>query len=645
MKEYWAKKSGDELSIELYERVKSFQDFVLTSGLSGSWRKNRDFYENRIVDDEIGSDILDAGEVGELKATTFNHFRNILRHMINQITAQVPSYDVSATNVDVKSRRSTSIGRDLVKYYFKARRLSKHMASAVEKANVYGDGFLVCEFNPTIGRVITVDENGRFMREGDFDFEVLSPDHVFYDPMKQSREKWDWVTFRKPRNKFDLAAVFPKKKTEIIETEGDISDDSYDNMFRYKNYSLSSDDIYVYSTYHKATNVLPRGRYILWIGCESSQTILYDSDNPYREELPIFGLSPSFYLETAFGFTEANILRSAQMALTMAVSAMVTNLSMGAENNIWTPRGSGLTVEKLLNGANHIQSDVRPEVVSFYQENPNLVNMLQLCTNTMETLSGQNAVIRGNVKDTPNLKSGIALATVINQAQEYSQALQKGYYDLFEDVMSFILTTLKSVANEERIYEISGKQNRSAVKSFTSKDLEGVSRVTVERTNPVANTPAGRIEIAMELLKMGVIKPEQFFDVMNTGNLDVATKSDEMLLDYVASVKERLLDGQKVIPVPGINHQLFVQEIQSLLFDIDLTSNPENAEIVRNITETIQGHMNFVRNGDEVANLIYGGQPPTPRQIGNDELNIEQQQQAPVDQGPQATPVPSAPMF
>jgi hypothetical protein len=112
----------------------------------------------------------------------------------------------------------------------------------------------------------------------------------------------------------------------------------------------------------------------------------------------------------------------------------------------------------------------------------------------------------------------------------------------------------------------------------------------------------------------------QFFDVVNTGSYRSVVESDEKMLDYIAAVKEKLLAGEKIIPIPGINHQLFVKEIQSLLCDIDMTSDPASAPIIKNITDLINGHMEILRNGDQVSALIYSGALPTPPAINNNEL-------------------------
>ena len=120
--------TGDELVQELSRRVTACQDYIVNTGRARAWKKNRDFYENRMFGESEDVDIIDAGAVGEMKGLTFCHFRNIIRHMINGLTGNVPTFAVSALNTKVKSRRASEFGKQIVKYYHKVKRVRKPMS-------------------------------------------------------------------------------------------------------------------------------------------------------------------------------------------------------------------------------------------------------------------------------------------------------------------------------------------------------------------------------------------------------------------------------------------------------------------------------------------------------------------------------------
>ena len=629
MDQYLFTKKGDELAAGLVEKVENFQEYIIQSGIYAQWRKNQRFYENEFYGNTKGEDILDAGAVGELKATSFNHFRNVLRHMLNQLTAITPAFDVSAANTDVASRRAAKIGKDVVNYYFKVKRASKYTKKAAEYALVYGDGYPVVEWNPSLGKGITTDEKGKVIREGDFDISCISPYDAFFDYSHESKQDLDWFIFRRKRNKYEMAKIFPKHAKKLIALSSYYDTDIYTKRNEeLAEFNEDTDKIYIYSMYHRSSNCLQNGKYVLFAGVGGDAFNLYEGDSLYGPKLPVFGLSPADYLESPFGFTEANLLRGPQEVINLMASSMVSNAAALSVNNIWAPTGSNLNLQELTDGLNLIttDSDKKPEVLSLYQDVKGLTDLLQICNGTIETLSGQNAVVRGNVQDAPNLKSGIAISTVINMAQQYSQALEKSYIEMFEDMSTFLIETLQKVANTERLIDITGKMQATSVNSYTKDDLNGVSRVIVDQTNPITKQPAGKIEIAMELLKLGHITPERFFDVVNTGNLDVAVESDERMLDFISSSKERLLDGETIPPIPGINHQMYIKEIHSLLYDQEILTNENNQNIMKNIVDTIQQQLEILRNGDEIANLIYGGKSPTPVAVGAGEVVTDEPQ-------------------
>lgn len=618
--EYLFTKTGDDLSSALFNKVEQFQEQAIRGGFLKNWLRNKRYYENNPYGYNTEA-IIDTGETGELKATSNNQFRNIIRHMTMAASGTPVAFDVSAANTDVTSRRASKIGKDLTNYYYKTKRVSKVLGAAAEKAQVYGDGYIVAQWNPFKGKELARNpETGKLEYDGDFDFNALSPFDVFFDLSKSEKRSWEWVIFRVKRNKYDLAAQFQTKSEEILRTADGNDTDKYflrDYLRLLQNYD--TDDIDLYAMYHVSNNVLEKGKYCLFLGGGAANSMLYEGENIYGNKLPIFGLSPAGYLENSFGFTEANVLRGPQEFLNILDSAMSTNAMATGVINMWTPDQS-IEVEQITDGMNLLKTPVQPQVLDMMANADNHLKLIAYATNNMETQSGQNAISRGNVQSAPNLKSGVALATVLQMAQQYNSDFINEFYDTAEDLFTFVLEFLMKFANTQRVYEIAGKTSQSAVSSFTGKDLKGVGRVIVNRTNPILKQPAGAIEIAEKLLSTGQISPNQYIEVINTGNLSVATEKTDRFNDYIQNVKERLLEGKTVPAIVGINHREFMAEIQPLLMDMDLMDKPEYRTIVQNITNLLSGHMELARNGDELSEFIFAGQLPSPPQVNNAEI-------------------------
>ncbi len=72
------------------------------------------------------------------------------------------------------------------------------------------------------------------------------------------------------------------------------------------------------------------------------------------------------------------------------------------------------------------------------QETRDFIAMLE---KTMETISGVNAVARGNPD--PNLRSGNALALIQSMTLQFMSGLQQSYVAMIEDVGTGIIDILK----------------------------------------------------------------------------------------------------------------------------------------------------------------------------------------------------------
>lgn len=617
--EYRFAKKGEDLAAEIIDFVYDFQDHAINKGYAKSWIKNQDYIEGKFFEAYPGDDIIDIGEQGEQKAMFFNHFRNFYTHTYNQVTANTPAYTVTAANTDIESKKSAQVAKRVVDHYHKVQGFEELINNSTKKGIGHGDGYLTIEWDPSIGEKMAEDESGKLHYKGDFSGDVKTVWNVFFDYNKEVKKDWDWVIFRKKKNRFDLAATFPSKKEEILA----IND--FKNTDRYWQYlsdiqsddsKSQSDDIWVYSFYHKATPAVENGVYAMVAGDDKNASVmLYEGKrNFYGTRLPIFSISPDEYMTECFGFTDLNSCRGPQELMNVVLSSLATNaIAAGSQNVYAGPSGNNLDIQSTVDGMNFIYADIKPEVLDFYQENPGLYNLINYCKQNMETLTGQNSVVRGDVAGAPNLKSGVAIATVINMAAQYSMGLTKSYYSMFEAVYTFMIDVLKVVANEERLIEIVGKRRASDVGYFTKEDLEGVSRVVVEKVNPIIKSPAGAMEIGMELLKLEAITTEQYFDIINTGNIDFATENLESLTDLITAYKDALTDGKPMPAVPGINHRLFMREIQSVL-TFDVLTNPEKQNVLQNTLKLLSDQMEFVRNGDEVAEYIYAGQVPQPPQ-------------------------------
>jgi hypothetical protein len=535
------------------------------------------------------------------------------------ITSTRPSMQARSIKTDYKSLVQTKLANGLLDYYMRDHRLETFLKTAVEYAIVFGSGYIKMEWNSTRGEIYDFNEDlGVEIREGDLEFSNLSAFDVVFDTNREDHNH-DWVLTRSFQNRFDLVAKYPELKDEILKLP------TKSQILQFSVWGIHNDEtdlIPVYEFYHKRTESMPDGRYMLFL---SDTCVLLDSPMPYRN-LPVYCITPGYYLGTPYGYTPMFDLMPIQDAVNSLYSTVLTNQTAFGVQNILVPRGADVSMSELSGGLNVIEANMAAgpiQPLNLTQTPKEIFDFIEMLEKTMETISGVNSVARGNPD--PNLRSGNALALIQSMTLQFMSGLQQSYVSLIEDMGTGIINVLKDHANVPRVASIVGKSNRTYLKEFTGDDLSSVNRVVVDIGNPLARTTAGRVEMAEQMMQMGVIKtPEQYFSVIDTGNLDVMTEDTQSQLFLVKDENERLINNESVIAVLTDDHLLHIKEHSSVL------ANPElrfDMELVQKVTGHIQEHINQLRTIDPDLLKILGQQPLGPQ--GGSPANQPGPQQGP----------------
>lgn len=569
-----------------------------------------------------------GGEQGELVNLAVNHYRNIAQNMLTMVTSTRPSFQARAINTDYKSQAQTTLANGLLDYYMRDKRLEQHLKKAVEYAIVMGVGYIKMTWNSTSGTVSEMTEDridpvtgemipGKPIYDGDMEFSVLSPYDVVFDTTRENSEH-DWQLCRSFKNKFDLAAKYPELEDEIVavKTKSEISSrrvtmTSFDDTV----------DVPVYEFFHRQTEALPEGRYVIYL---DKDTVLYEGPLPYRK-LPIFRISPSDILGTAYGYTAMFDLLNIQDAVNSLYSTILTNQHTFGVQNIYAQRDANITMNELAGGLNLIEGDPgtqAPQALNLTQTPAEIFNFLQMLERAMETVSGINSVARGNPDPKQNLRSGNALALVQSQALQFISGLQQSYIYLIEDVGTNIIFLLQDYADVPRVAEIAGKSQASMMTEFSGEDLSSIHRVAVDVGNALSQTTAGKLEIAGTLMQMGLIKtPEDYFSVMNTGKLETMTEGMNNELLTIRAENENLFSGEtEVVALLTDEHLLHINHHKAVLADPKLR---QDKDLLDRVLGHIQEHMNILTDPNVAMQLQGLGQnpmqapmPPAPPQGG-----------------------------
>jgi hypothetical protein len=604
---YFASRNPDETAQVLLAKADQWFNQMTVNGylekIKQTWSACHGCYYSGFTDSHM---IQFGGEQGELSHLAVNHIRSISDNIINMITAARPSLQCRAINTDNISLVQARLGNNILDYYMREKKLEDYIRTAVKLAVQMASGYIKLEWNANIGDEYDYDEeNDYVIRNGDIQFNNLSPFDVFFDNNNEYG-MGDWVLTRSPKNRFDIIAKYPEFEDEILAIP------TTDQLlgYNYVDFHMNqTDNIYIYEFYHKRTESMPNGRYMMFLNREVQ---LLDVEMPYRD-LPVYRIAGDLITGTPYGYTILFELLPLQDATNALYSTILTNQSTFGVQNVLVPRGADISMSQLAGGLNIIEAntqagEIRP--LNLTQTPQEIFTFIQMLEKSMETISGMNSIARGNVQAT-DLKSGTALAMMQSIAIQTLSGLQTSYVKFIEDLGMGVLNILKDHAKLPRIVTISGIKNKTSAEKFVGDDVKNVNRVIVDIGNALSSTVAGRTEMAEQMLQMGAIKtPDQYFTVINTGRLDSMTENVETELLNIRDENERLVNGKTVVAIALDDHRTHIMEHKGVLADSELRLKPD---LVQRVMEHINEHVELLRTVDPDLLNIVQQQPLGPQ--------------------------------
>jgi hypothetical protein len=628
--QYFAAKEPDKTADVLLRKAETFYNTLNSNSYIDKIRKMWEAYHgiyngNGTTNHQISF----TGDQGELVNLPVNHLRNLAQHIFVMLTTNRPIMEARAVNTDYKSLAQTYLANGVLDYYMREKHLEDSLKKAAEMAIVLGAGFVKMEWNATAGDLYDADpETGEMDYEGEIEFSNLSPLDVVFDGTKESWNH-DWIMCRTFKNRFDLIAKYPELESKLMSVKTKTENTIHKLSFFSND---ETDDIPVYEFFHRRTEAVPDGRYLLFA---ANDIILLDVPLPYRQ-IPIFRIAPADIMGTPYGYSPLFDIFPIQEGINSLYSTIMTNQAQFGVQNLFVPRGADIEINSLEGGMNIIEGNAPPEPLNLTQTPKEVFEFLNMLIQSAETISGVNSVARGNPE--ASLKSGTALALVQSMALQFISGLQQSYVKMIEDVGTSLIAMLKDFATTPKVIALVGKNNRPLLKEFTGEQISAINRVVVDVGNPLSRTIAGRVQMAEQMLQMNMLKnPQQYFQIINTGRIDSAYEGemDELLL--IKRENERMMEGEVTQVSPLDQHSMHIMEHRAVLADPDLRTDPN---LVRAVMDHIQEHLDSLRNVDPALLEMIGEKPlPPPISMADAQMQAQGGGEPPPG-GPQAPPPP-----
>lgn len=607
--DYFAAKETKECVSLLERKIDEYYNYIRSQGYITRWRINyAHYYKAKYMMNKVNK----VGEEQEYKSIVSNHFRNITSHMVVQTVQNRIKWDARAKNNDIESLSQAKLANQLCDSEVKNKKMEDLFRTGVEYNYLYGEGFFKTTWSDTAGdlylagEVNKLDENGNpiityekdpetgeeipiqeteqvIKRQGDVTYSVHSPDNVIRDFGARSYADCEWVVIRHKRNKYNLIALFPEFEQEILAAKMNRTRDEI--VIPYALEGSDSDFTYVYEFFHKDTDAVQGGRYILFL---NPQTILIDG--PLSTPVfPIVRLAGENELHSPFGYTICNDLAILQDGLNKLYSIIITNQTRFGVGVIAVPKGSTISTSTLAKGMKIIEYDPKlglPTPINFTATPQEVFTMADLLKVDQQVITAVNGVMRG--QPDPNMRSGTMLEMIVSQSYNFHRGTEQSYNSAVEDVGTNFIKIMQKFATTSRPMQFAGKANRYILKYWKNDSIDKIDRIFIEQGNPVQNTLGGKLAIANNLLANGLIKdPRTYLAILETGNLDIAIDADIHDVLLMEEETEMLSAGEPVmVDITDYHYMHGLKHTRAI-------SNPEarnNPQVMAVYTEHMGNH-------------------------------------------------------
>ncbi|HLU46840.1 MAG TPA: hypothetical protein VK116_02110 [Planctomycetota bacterium] len=561
-----------------------------------------------------------TGEHGQILEFNVNMYRYLGLQLKTLITADRPRYNVTPANVEVKARTQARLGTRVLDYYLN-HGVEDVIRQAVEDALVNSVGFVQVTWDASLGAVVDADEESSELEyEGDVSVRAVHLLDIVFD--YRNKDRWEdvsWCATRSLRNKYDLIARFPDKREEILSAANYLLErEEADNLDYDGRPEEAEDEVEVWEFFHKKTDAIPVGRYILFVGEEP----LIDMDLPYKE-IPVYPIWSGHAAKSIFGHSPLFDIQKQQEYLNELLGKLATIHDTLGLPILWTKSGTKQPHPSLWLGAiAWLESEEKPEVVTLSQVPKDVFETISMLVGSMEKQMAISPVVQGGAEGSQRANSMQRFA--MEQALRFHSDLQAEYYRLFAKIGSAILEIFQRFASTERVISILGVRGQNQLETYTGDDLYDVTSVVVEPQSAMTRTIDGRIELLQVLAQHQVPLPkEELVAILGGAPLSAMTEGVEGEAEVVAAENETLLSGGPHYALATDNHIFHVKKHAAVLTTPAARNDPNLSKaVLAAIMEHLQ--LAFGNPGIQQIQAALGylppglaiGPPPAPASAG-----------------------------
>lgn len=538
----WWESDKDQLHSDLHSTLEAIKT-------TDSYRTELDVQNLRLYGNHAvtGLDLASHGSVISSEKLTYNLCRAVSDTIVSQVARhQVrPTFLTSGGNASLRKKaKGLSMFVEGTMYAVEAR---KKMPLLCLDAVVFGTGAL----HPYIDK-------------GQICLDRILPGELFVDPMDAMYGRPQTLYRRRWVNKDRLVAKFPKYKEEI-ESLQDTVHDYGPGLMSSSSYGVTAHrQIEVIEAWHLPSHRKGKdGRHVIAI---RSATLL---DEGYAfDSFPFVFLKYGEKLMGFWGTGAVENLTSIQVELNRNLIKLQQMYKLMAAGRVFIEAGSGVKKNQINNdiGSIYTYKGNPPIFAPPTPVGPELFNYINTLIDRGFSQEGVSPFMASGQKP-----AGVSSGVAIREAEELQMGklsiFMKNWDEAHLDLAKWIVRLGKELYKSDKSFKVVAHRDRNTVEEVDWKniDLEEDQYVLmVFPSSALPKTPAGRLDMVMDMLQIGIVDPGEAKRLLDFPDLEKSMSLDRAASDAIDRQIELILDeGEPHIPEPFQDQELALKKAQA----------------------------------------------------------------------------------
>lgn len=634
---YFATLEGAELIAALRERFKRFEDNLAASGdLEAMEISAREYYGQ----DEKGRNTLAthvAGSAGQLRVLKTGHYRSVLQNKLTIASADTPAFIPVASNTDAKTQMQTLLAKGIIQYEMDEGGDEEAVDDAVEQAELLMWAWLIASWDENAGEVaeklpvFAPEDEGnpdaqpvsvREIREGAPRVDVVLPTDMAID-FASRRKSPEWVIHRGWENRHNLAAQLRAEGREAhAQAVENLSLTSEERTQRLAYVDATgqreSDEVPVYEFRHESTGAVPGGKRVRYVG----DVELKNGPLPYKD-ISVRQVKTAKRFGTPRAYAAAHDILGLQQAVDVLYSIGYSNARAFGGLYVHIPDGSPITPAKFTDAVTAFKGGTKeqaPTPLNFHQPGTALESLKGSLVKDMANIQGMDDLSMG--RETRTLP-GNAMALLDTRTQRSVSKLAATRVNALKWVADVKLRLYKTfAAHSRKLPLVVGKSKQHMLQEFNRDSLADIDRVMIQTASPLMKQPAGRLEIANNLLThvdpvtgASMIDARSYIAMLETGQYEPGTEAPMAKLLWARSTAEKLAKGEQVTPLVSDDPTLCIPEWLTVLSSQEARNDQA---IATNVLTAVQTMLDLWTMADpRLLAVLKIPPPPMPMMPGD----------------------------